>query len=178
MCPDTNILLCTIDQLGRVQIIWLLVAYVVVRLIGFLIWSKFFYQKERRLFKNLKRKVYFLKFPDSQHDLQTETRLIQKNGFFKADSDVKNYSDNLLHSIEEKAAIVISYSPTYNGYQRLIDSLQPKKIPLVILAKSDSSNRILPEHTAIFDQYPYHQVCNGTSRLLTSLFSICAITPL
>ncbi len=176
MCADTNILWCTVDQIGRIQVIWIIVGYVAIRVIGFLIWTNFFYKKEKRLFRNLKREVHFIKFEGSQHDLETETRLIKENGFFKVENEIKQYSENLISSIEQKAAIVVSYSPTFTGYQKLIDFLQPKKIPLVILAKSDP--RITSEHTAIFDQYPYHQVCNGTSRLLTSLFSICAITPL
>lgn len=160
---------------SNAQNVWFLLYPVVVGFIWFLLWLAFFYKKERRLFRNLKRKVYFLRIDGSTCNLEKEQNLICENGLFKAEKSVRQYSNGLIETIEGKVVLVVSYSPSFLDYANLIVSLKNKKIPVIILAKP---REITPEHENIFADYPYLQVCNYTSRLLTSLFDICAVTPL
>ena len=153
---------------------WSLVYPVVIYAICFFIWLKFFHKKEKRIFNNLKRKVYFLKIDGSTCNLEKEQNLINKNGLFRAEKSVRQYSKGFIETVNEKAVIVFAYSAVFPDYQDLIDSLKNKEIPAIILAKP---REIIPEHESIFSDYPYLQVCNYTSRLLTSLFDICAVTP-
>ena len=163
------------NQISTVQGIWSLVWPVLVTVFIFGGWLLFFHKKERRIFRNLKRKVYFLKIPGSNCDLEKERKLIAENGLFKADGSVRVYSNGFINTINEKAVIIISYTASFGNYADLINSLKINNVPAIVFAKP---SEISPEHNNLFADYPYLQVCNFTSRLLTSLFDICAVTPL
>lgn len=172
-----NQFLNTIEKINAVQNAWTLIIALCIAIstvVGFIIWTVFFYRKEFRLFRNLKRKVYFLKINGSTCNLEKELKLVSENGFFISDTTVRNYSNGFLDTIKEKAVVIIGYSPTFNNYQNLIASISKNNFPVLVFSKPGA---ITSNHNNIFSEYPYLQVCNFSSRLLTSLFDICAITP-
>jgi hypothetical protein len=166
-----------IDKISQIQnawaVIWLLVVCISL-IIAFGVWLWFFYRKESRLFRNLKRTVYFFHIKDSTCDLEKERNLVDTNGFFTADGAVREFSSSILDTISGPSVVVIAYSSKYSDYQRFLESALAKKVPVLIFAKPGEIN---PKHNMLFAEYPYLQVCNYGSRLLTSLFNICAITP-
>lgn len=171
-----NFLLNSLDQIGRAQVVYFLIVNLVIIFGGFAIWSKFFFKKERRLFNNLKRKVYFIKIKNAELNLEKEAKLISENGMFKTDATVREYAAGYIETISEKAVLVISYAPDFTNYDSLINSAKAKNTPVIIFAKSGKITN--QQHMQTFEDYPYLQICNGTSRLLSSLFNICATTPL
>lgn len=172
-----NQLLGIIDQINKIQnawtVIWLFVVCISF-IIAFGVWLWFFYRKESRLFRNLKRKVYFFRMKGSSCDLEKERYLVDTNGFFTADNAVREFSPTILDTIVGPSVVVMAYSPKCVEYQLFLESALTKKVPVLLFAKP---SEIDSKHNALFAEYPYLQVCNYGSRLLTSLFDICAITP-
>lgn len=171
-------LLGIIDQINRIQNAWALISLLVgcvSLIVAFSIWLWFFYRKESRLFRNLKRKVYFFRIKGSTCDLEKERNLVDSNGFFVADAAVREFSSALLDTITGPAVIVLAYSSKFSGYKSFLDSTLAKKVPVIVFARSGEITDV--QHRKLFEEYPNLQICNFGSRLLTSLFDICAVTP-
>jgi hypothetical protein len=166
-----------INQINQIQNAWEVMTLLVISvssIVAFGVWLVFFYRKESRLFRNLKRKVYFFRLKNSTCDLEKERYLVDTNGFFTADNAVREFSQTIHDTVVGPAVVVMAYSSKFTGYQQFLESALAKKVPVLIFAKPSEIN---PKHNVLFAEYPYLQVCNYGSRLLTSLFDICAITP-
>lgn len=150
-------------------------------LIGLLPWGFFLYKitsfiirKEIRLFTNLKRTVYLIN-TSNESLLQREKTLLNKNGLYKVYGDILNLSDlGVLETVEKFSVFVLSYSAKFKQFQKVIDRAKRNSIPVVILAKP---GEIIPDHLLIFNSYPYFEMVNTSSRLLTTIFNLSIITP-
>jgi len=134
----------------------------------------FFFRKEIRLFKNLKRKIYLLR--TGAGDLQTERELFLANGLFDVYTNVIDLKEGvkLLQTLKSYSVFVIGYSKGYPFYKEILDHSVPKKIPVIVIAKP---GEIIPEHMTIFQKYVYFEMCNTSARLLTTVFNLSLITP-
>ncbi len=139
------------------------------------VFLRFFFKKEIRMFRNLKRKVYLLK--TNQDALETEMEMLNKNGLFSKVERVYDISAGLdqLQTFEDFAIYVAEYSGSYEFYPDLVATAKVKKIPLIILAKPE--NRISSEHMSKFQQHIYFEMCNSSARLLTLLLNLALVSP-
>jgi len=136
--------------------------------------ASFIIRKEIRLFKNLERNIYLMTV-NPQKNLQREKELLEKNGLYKVHNQIYELSDlGLLDTMENFSVFVVAYSKEYKHYQKIIDRAKKDIIPIIILA---GPRDIIDEHMAIFSNYPYFEMCNTSSRLLTTIFNLSVITP-
>jgi hypothetical protein len=143
---------------------------------GFFIYklASFIIRKEIRLFNNLKRTVYLIN-TDNKGSLQREKTLLNKNGLYKVHEDILNLSDfGILETVEKFSVFVIAYSVKFRQYQKIIDRAKRDSIPIIIVAKP---GEIIYAHMLIFNSYPYFEMVNTSSRLLTMIFNLSIITP-
>lgn len=134
---------------------------------------RFFFHKEIKLFKHLKRKIYLLKTGTST--LETERELLQKNGLFVVSDRVMDLNSDLslLQTLDSFAIFVVGYSTEYANYQSIIDHAKSNCIPVIVIAKPDE----IKDHMTIFRQYIYFEMCNTPARLLSTIFNLSLITP-
>lgn len=135
---------------------------------------RFLVRKEVRLFKNLQRKVYFLRVAD-QPTMQREIEMATRSGLFTLHPSIVDVhrDGGVLEMIDPAAVIVVGYSPTYCQYEAIVERARRHSIPLIVFAESSQ----ITVHMPLFRGYPYFEMCNTSTRLLSTIFNICAVTP-
>jgi hypothetical protein len=133
-------------------------------------------QREIRIYKNHKRKIYFFK-TQSDKNLQNELLLIKQNNLFIVDDEIKDLSEStkILDNLEKFSIFVLSYFRDFNSYEKIIDLARNNSIPVIVLA---SPREINDSHMKIFNSHSFFEMCNTPARLLTILFNLSIITPI
>lgn len=127
-----------------------------------------------RLFKNLQRTIYLMS-TDSTTVLQREKTMFHMNGLYHVSPDIVHLSDlGHLETVKDFSIFVVGYTRGFGHYKEVIDRAKRNSIPVVVLA---GPRDITDEDMAIFKEYPYFEMCNTSSRLLTTIFSLSAVTP-
>ncbi|MCE7936292.1 hypothetical protein DYH10_00655 [Candidatus Saccharibacteria bacterium CPR2] len=144
---------------------------VIVWLVGFFVYLKFFRKKEKRLFKNIKRPVAIV--PSASTDMAHETLLIRNTGFF--DVDLKAADSRSADLIDnEYRLIVLAYEPTGDSFGKLFDTLKSKQIPLIIYS---SPGVITKADIKRIQGYSLHTISNTPLRLISDIFAIMSTYP-
>jgi len=135
----------------------------------------FLFRKERRIFNNLKKKIYL--FQTGQEGLQTEYELLKENKLlFHVHEIIFNLpaNPNVLKAVKINSIYVVKYSAEYNGYEALVRSADEKGSALIVFSKP---SEIIKSHMELFNHYKYYEMCNSVARLLTLIFNFAIIIP-
>ncbi len=140
---------------------------------------KWYFRKEFKIYKNLKRSIYIFTFgSDNFNDTEL---LIKKSCLFHCPSFINNSNeisiDRVLQEFDNFSLFILGYdeSISIGIYQKIISSAQERKIPVIVFTKDN--RRITPEHKAIFDRYNFFEMCNTNLRLLSLLYTLCVVLP-
>lgn len=146
---------------------------VIFATVSTLLFLRFAYRKEHRMFKNLKRTIYLLK--TGGNSLQTEQGLLRDNGLFSVHATIFDLRTDTrsLQTLNRSTVLVVGYSKEFAEYQAVIDSARQRNLPIVVLAKP---GEIVPAHMEIFQGYIYFEMCNTPSRLLTTILNLSLVS--
>jgi hypothetical protein len=151
-----------------VEIAWPLVA----GFAGAWAYAKFFYKKERRLFKNIRRPICL--FATSDTDLKREHKILKRAGFF----NVGNISDDISEADfirdKENRLIIIGYSPGNANFKAIYDAAKNANTPVVVYS---GPNRILPDDMQYIQGYSFHSIANTPLRLISDVFALMSTYP-
>lgn len=148
-------------------IIWILISNVIL----FFCFFRFFFLKERRLFKNRKRPIMIFKSRDQSMEL--ETKLLRDSKFFNIPEDPTDKHQNT-DRIKNHGLIIVGYSPGMDGFQNILSASKSKQIPIIIYA---APGAITEEDYKEICKYSYHSICNLPLRLVNDVFTILSTFP-
>lgn len=150
-------------------IIWILISNAILYF-GFF---RFFFLKERRLFKNRKRPI--MVFKSKEQSMDTETKLLRDSKFFNIPEDPTDNHKNT-DRIKNHGLIIVGYSKGMNGFQEILSAAKSKQIPIIIYATSDVIDRNGNDYKEIC-KYSYQSICNFPLRLVNDVFTILSTFP-
>ncbi|MCI5207961.1 MAG: hypothetical protein D3910_04035 [Candidatus Electrothrix sp. ATG2] len=126
-----------------------------------------------RFGKNLRRKIYFLK-TTGEKPLTSELDSLHKLKMFNLVEDIKDISVSIknLQALETNAVYIVGYSEQYDKYDKLIQSAENFRIPIIFFANFEE---ITKEHRALFNDSIFCDVANTTRRLAIILLNTLKI---
>lgn len=140
-------------------------------------WIVYFWRYIRaqlKFWKNLKRKIYFLK-TSSGKDLQNEKDLLSNVWLFNIENDIKDIENNInkIDNLSMNSVYIVWYNDAYWKYDELITSARNKSIPVIIFANQWEIRNL--DHWNSINSYIYCDVANTTNRLSVILLNILKI---
>ncbi|MCA9730910.1 MAG: hypothetical protein H6696_14185 [Deferribacteres bacterium] len=163
-------------QWTLIAICWLISNGIVIFVAG-----KWFWRKERRLYRNLKRPIMIIT-PTNENNgsipgtnMAYEKKLLSDNGFFRIDGDVcdyKAFNPNNNHCI-----VVLGYHKEMDGIGDVLTKIKSLHIPLIIYTYGKNVNAITESHKKEFDRYPFILYANFHLTLINHIFTTLATYP-
>ncbi len=150
-------------------IIWIVISNVILYFCFF----RFFFLKERRLFKNRKRPIMIFKSKDQS--MEIETKLLRDSKFFNVPEDPTDRHQNT-DRITNHGLIIVGYSLGMDGFKNILSAAKDKQIPIIIYS---AQGAIVQggEDSRLISSYSYHSVCNVPLRLVNDVFTILSTFP-
>ncbi|MDB5162112.1 MAG: hypothetical protein JWM52_620 [Candidatus Saccharibacteria bacterium] len=141
---------------------------------GTIAYGKLFRKKERRLLKNLQRKVAVV--PARTGSMDHEIRLLQDVDFFIVDPLAAD--SRSIDTLNTKYRLaVLQYDDSDEGhFWSTYESLQTKQVPVIVYAKPDEIRRDRDDLKRI-QSYSLHTMCNTPLRLISDVASIMSTYP-
>lgn len=133
-------------------------------------WCCFFYRKERRLYKNIKRSIGI--FPTESIDMKHEKNLLDRTKLFDvhmAATDVRAKD-----CITDHRLAIIGYSPESDMFREVFCDAKKEKIPVIVYSKP---GRIDKEDMELIQGYSNQSMCNTPLRLISDVFAIMSTYP-
>lgn len=150
-------------------IIWIIISNVILYFCFF----RFFFLKERRLFKNRKRPIMIFKSKDQS--MEIETKLLRDSKFFNVPDDPTDRHQNT-DFITNHGLIIVGYSPGMDGFKNILSAAKDKQIPIIIYAAQEAIKRD-GDDSKLISSYSYHSICNVPLRLVNDVFTILSTFP-
>lgn len=145
-------------------IIWIIISNVIL----YSCFLRFFFLKERRLYKNRKRPIMIFKSKDQSMEL--ETKLLRDSKFFNIPEDPTDRHQNT-DRIKNHGLIIVGYSPGMDGFKNILTTAKDKQIPIIIYAVPGAIDTKGDDYKLICS-YSYNCMCNFPLRLVNDVFTI------
>ncbi len=156
-----------IDWIGRFQILLALL----ILLIGFWAFFRLFLARERRLIKNISRKIVIY-YPAGK-DFEPVKRMLENTKFLKLEEP--STSVNMVASIVSNklhALLILGYGKgDQDNFFELFEKAKSIGMPIIVYPMGD---RLDPEESKIIGKYPYHSMATTPLRLLNDVFATLA----
>lgn len=161
-------------QWALVTILWIIATVGVSY--SFVHW---FFRRQWRFFKNLRRPIVILEPRQSSGDLvpggsmASEIEIIKENGFLNVDrqpTDSRRFNPAGKHCI-----VVLGYKPGMIGLDDILIRIKSNHVPLIVY--SYGSNSITGDDKAKFDTYQLTLYANFPLTLLNHIFATVASYP-
>ncbi|PIR55630.1 hypothetical protein COU74_00015 [Candidatus Peregrinibacteria bacterium CG10_big_fil_rev_8_21_14_0_10_36_19] len=156
-----------LSLLSNLQFLWFLLGATSVTL-AYFFW---FYKKERRLFKNLKRPVAII--VSDIDNMSHEAELLKSIKFF----DVRLLQDpqRSIDIIDDRYRLVIlRYKKDSESFWKTFNSLSGRQFPVIVFSKPGEIDR---EDVRKIQGYSLHTLCNAPLRLISDVFAIMSTYP-
>lgn len=157
--------------LGRELLLAVLAAGLGSRLF-FALW----FRKERRLLRNLQKRIAIFRLTSNPSDMQMELEMIQSNGLF-AEPKVFNSDPRTLEWAKDYALLIIAVDETSSEetFAAVYEKARAAEMPVVIYTMG--RNRIPICDSPIVQTYSKRVVVNHPLRLLSDIFTILSTLP-
>lgn len=139
-------------------------------IVGNWAWYKFFYRKERRLFKNIKRPIAVI--GTESKPMTHEVKLLERVGFFNVESPSTDSRTTDL--LGDKRLLIIGYTAGTDILKQSIEAVRSRDVPLIVYA---GPRDITDEDMKLLQSYSNHSMCNTPLRLISDVFAIMATYP-
>lgn len=150
-------------------IIWIIISNVIL----YFCFLRFFFLKERRLYKNRKRPIMIFKSKDLSMEL--ETKLLRDSKFFNIPEDPTDRHQNT-DRIKNHGLIIVGYSPGMDGFKNILTTAKDKQIPIIIYAAPGAIGMKGDDYKLICS-HSYNCTCNFPLRLVNDVFTILSTFP-
>lgn len=142
----------------------------VVVVVGFIF---FIYRKERRLFKNIKKKIIFLNLTNDNSALEVEENILKKSKFFKAPEKVSNPEAINALSLQNYSLIVLAINEETDSssFKEVYEKIVSHKKPVIIYTLGNRNVPFLHSETYIKDYYQ-HTIATTPIRLTGDIFTV------
>ncbi len=133
-------------------------------------WLYFFYRRERRIYKNIRRPICVIGTEDKP--MEHESKLLKDVGFFNIErlSDDKRSID----VISKHRVVVLGYSPNSDFFWQVFETAKARLIPIIVFASVD---QIDPKDAVVIQDYSYVTICNTPIRLISDVYSLMCTYP-
>lgn len=137
--------------------------------IGAALYSSFFFQKERRLFKNIKRPIGVV--ATESKSMTHEVELLRKVGFF----NIGNPSSDprCMDLMKDVRLVIIGYTANQH-FRDCYTEATRLGIPVVIYARQ---GEIEKDDWSHIEKYTNYSICNTPLRLISDVFAIMSTYP-
>ncbi len=133
-------------------------------------WILFFFKKERRLFKNMKRPICII--GTEANSLEHEASLIDRVGFFCIDRP--STDTRVVDTLNDHRLVVIGYSPNSTSFIEVFNAVKARLIPIIVFA---APSQITDEDVNLIKSYSHVSICNAPTRLISDVFAIMSTYP-
>lgn len=144
----------------------------------FLAW---FFRKELRLYKNLKRPIMIITPTDSKgkkiagKEMEVEIEMLKKNNLFNVYTGSHNFQS--LNPKENYCLIVVGYDKNMAGLDDILSKVKSLHIPLIFYTYGENIGAIDDEIKKKITQYPLHLCANFKLTLLNHIFTTLSTYP-
>lgn len=142
---------------------------------------RWFFKKERRLYRNLKRPIMIIAPTDENNaripgkEMRMEGDLLMKNGFLKIDDTVKDYRS--FKPSNNHCLVVLGYDTKMAGLNEVLQKVNQLQLPLIVYTYGKNVAAISDDHKKLFDKYPWAIYANFQLTLINHIFSTLAVYP-
>jgi hypothetical protein len=149
----------------------------VILLILNIIFLRFIFRKEYRLFKNLGKPILFLNQTSSQNtSFGVEINLFKQSKIFNV-KDVEETTLNVIRNERNDLGfIVVGVSNKTQNLSDIVECLTKSRCPSIIYTFGDSK-AIKPDDMQLIYKYQKIGICNTSTRLIGDVFSILSVYP-
>lgn len=159
-----------ISSLGDLQTMIWLACFLTATGVGLIIWAIFFYRKERRLFRNIRRPILVVGTADKPMD--HEANLLKQVGLFNiqrgaADARARDMIGN--HRL-----VIVGYSRDSEVFERTFKASATHQVPVIVFANQGD---ISDEDMTLIQDYTYQSICNTPLRLVSDVFALMSTFP-
>lgn len=137
------------------------------------------FSTNRRLAKNLGRRVFIYCPPDGKRangdvkDMKREVGVLKNSGYFKIDEVVTDFNSIEPKMIQDAGIVVIGYDKNMGHFKEFIALVKQHNKPLVVYT-FELGIRLDPEHEIIFNSYKWSTLSSMPLRLVSDIFAIMA----
>jgi len=162
---------------------WLTVVLVYILSVaaGAALFLRWFLQKERRLYRNLKRPIMVITPTDKTNkqiprkEMAMERELLQRNGLLKIDGTVTDYRS--FNPRNNHCLVVLGYDHQMTALEEVLQKVKQLQIPLIIYTYNANIGAISRAHKELLDTYPLVIFANFQLTLINHIFATLAVYP-
>lgn len=173
-------ILTLLANLSLTHWIAMAVVYLVSVILAAAVFMRWFWRKQFRLYRNLKRPIMIITPTDERNaqiagkEMNIERNTLTQNRFLKIDdtvTDYRSFNPNNKHCI-----VVLGYDPEMAGLDDVLNKVKALQIPLIVYTFGEN-NAIGDEHKPKFATYPLTLYANFQLTLMNHIFSTLAVYP-
>lgn len=176
--PEMMKILSTLSLMHWIVVILFHVVLIAGLTFAFMRW---FWRKQWRLHKNLKRPIMMItptgmgdeKIPGTEMEL--ERKLLKDNGFLNIEDGVTDYRS--FSPPSNHCLVVIGYHPDMQGLDDVIMKINNLQIPVIIYTYGKNIDAISENHKNLLKTYPYILYANFQLTLMNHIFCTLASYP-
>lgn len=148
--------------------------FLVLQVISFWIFLNFFVKKERRLIKNIRRKIMI--YAPNDQDITAAYNLLKDSNFFNL---VERTDAKVMDTMakEKPGLVIIGFSPEdRNNFYTIFHKAKYQELPIVIYTFG-KNNSLESSDWEQLQGYSFYSIVNSPLRLLNDVFAILSVYP-